>query len=206
MIRLRTPRLVVLAAATALIGLAGCSSTPKAKSAGEERTASRADKPKAAEKPEPPVPDGSVSRKRLDAVLKEGPPWLLARIQIEEVLRKNKFVGWRITQFPSEWDRAGLKPGDVVTQVNGVGLERPDDFWDAWVAVSGAKEIKVAYERDGKANEAVVPIVGDVDPEIKKQLEEGTAPPPPSAKKDKLSLRKTTVVISEEANQPSEDE
>ena len=146
-----------------------------------------------------------VSRTRLDAVLKEGPPWLLSRVQMEEVLRKNKFIGWRITQFPSEWDSSGLRPGDVVSQVNGVALEKPDDLWDAWVAVSGAKEIHVAYERDGKGAEAIVPIVGELNPALKKTLEEGTAPAPASTKKDRLSLRKSTVIISEEANQPSDE-
>jgi hypothetical protein len=71
--------------------------------------------------------------------------------------------------------------------------------------VSDAKEIKVAYERDGKASEATVPIVGELNPATKKTLEEGDAPAPVAAKKDRLSLRKSTVVISEEANQPSDE-
>lgn len=205
MSRLRMPGIAVFAASLALVGLAGCSSTPKAKAAGEERSASRAEKAKPAAKPEPVVPPGSVSRTRVDSVLKEGPPWLLSRVQIEEVLRHNKFVGWRITQFPSDWDSSGLRPGDVVTDVNGVTLEKPDDLWDAWVTVVGAKEIKVSYERDGKSAQAIVPIVGEPDPNLKKELEQGSAPPPSAAKKDKLSLHKSTVIISEEANQPTDE-
>ncbi len=129
--------------------------------------------------PEDNLPPGSLSRARVDAVLRKGPPWLLSHVEVEEVLRKGAFVGWRVVAMPAGWEGSGIKPGDVVTKVNGLGLEKPDDFFAAWTTVAGAKEIRVAYEREGKAEEVAMPIVGEPSPDTKLALEQ--EPPPASA-------------------------
>jgi hypothetical protein len=129
-----------------------------------------------AEVPEENVPAGSLARSRVDAVLRKGPPWLLAHVEVEEVLRKGTFIGWRVVSMPAGWEGSGIKPGDVVTRVNGLGLEKPDDFFSAWTAVAGSKEIRVAYERDGKAEEVAMPIVGEPSADTKLALEQEPAP------------------------------
>jgi len=129
--------------------------------------------------PEENVPPGSLARSRVDAVLRKGPPWLLSHVEVEEVLRKGAFIGWRVMAMPVGWEGSGIKPGDVVTRVNGVGLEKPDDFFSAWTTVAGAKEIRVTYEREGKAEELTMPIVGEPASDTLLALEQ--EPPPASA-------------------------
>jgi len=107
------------------------------------------------------------------------PPGSLARSRVDAVLRKGAFIGWRVMAMPVGWEGSGIKPGDVVTRVNGVGLEKPDDFFSAWTTVAGAKEIRVTYEREGKAEELTMPIVGEPASDTLLALEQ--EPPPASA-------------------------
>jgi hypothetical protein len=182
------------------IGCGGSASRPR--DTGAEPVASASVSPAA--EPEVAVPAGSIGRKRLDAALRRGPPSFLAQVRVEEVIRQNKFIGWRVTQFPAEWDGSGLQPGDVVMQVNGVTPEKDTDLFNVWVSLSEASELKVAYERDGKSGEVVMPIVGDKNPETKKMLEEGMMAPPTRAQAPSTGKQKKTVVISEEAATPTE--
>ncbi len=126
------------------------------------------------------LPPGVVARRDVDNALMRGPGWLLSRIQTEEVLKQNKFIGWRLTAFPAEWDGSGLQPGDVITEVNGTLVERPDDLWTVWLAMADASELRLAFERDGKPAMIALKIHGAPVPETKKALESGTMTPPES--------------------------
>jgi len=117
----------------------------------------------------PDAPAGTISRAELELVLRHGPPWLLQRVPIEEVLEKGKFIGWRLTELPLEWD-ADLQPGDVVTRVNAMPIETPNDFWAAWTTLTVASELKVAYLRDGEPREIAIPIHGSPDPAVASEL------------------------------------
>src|SRR5262245_20875098 len=74
------------------------------------------------------LPAGHLAREDVDAALAKGPPWILRRVAVEEVLRDGKFIGWRLVAMPADWKGIDLKPGDVVTTVNGQTLEKPDDL------------------------------------------------------------------------------
>jgi hypothetical protein len=110
----------------------------------------------------PAVPPGHLSRVEVDRVLvTQGPPWVLRRVICEEVLRNDgKFSGWRLASVPDEWSGIDLKPGDVVTRVNGLPLETPDEAWEAWKSVAGAAELKITVMRDGAARQVTLPIDG----------------------------------------------
>jgi len=163
--RASRPHLAALTA-IALAGLAlggqlgcGASATPSARDQGSAEAPETAEK---AEAPLPPVaaPSGHLARGEVDAALKQGPPWLLQRVRIEEVIRKGKFIGWRVLDMPPEWSGADIRTGDVVTRVNGVTLERPDDLWSAWTTLAVASDLRVHYERDGETREMLMPISG----------------------------------------------
>jgi hypothetical protein len=125
----------------------------------------------------PAIPPGSVDRGLFEAILLEGPQWALERIPIEEVMDQGKFKGWRIVDLPIEWAGIDLRPGDVVTAINGVTLEKPEDLFAAWVAMSSGKEIRVSGSREGEARELVIPIYGDADPAVAAKLSaQGIAP------------------------------
>jgi hypothetical protein len=126
--------------------------------------------PKAAAQAVPDAPAGSISRAALEVVLRHGPPWILQRVPIEEVLEKGKFKGWRVTEVPLDWD-ADLQAGDVVTRVNAMPLETPNDFWAAWTTLTVASELKVAYLRDGEQREIAIPIHGSPNPAVASELQ-----------------------------------
>jgi hypothetical protein len=165
---------IALAFALAL-GLGGCGGTQEA-----------ADTPKPRASADPggagDIPAGSVDRRLLEAILREGPPWVLERVPIEEVLDQGKFKGWRLQDFPAEWSHVELQPGDVVTALNGMPLETPDELWAAWATMGNLSEIKVSFVREGEAKELKVPIWGKADPTMAAQLASGKPPvaPPPA--------------------------
>ena len=152
-------------------GLGGC---------GGAQEGAEAPKPPATAKPESgDVPAGSVDRRLLEAILVEGPPWLLERVPIEEVMDQGKFKGWRLQDFPVEWSHVELQPGDVITALNGMPLETPDELWAAWATMGSSSDIKVSFVREGEAKELKVPIWGKADPTLATKLSSAKAPLPP---------------------------
>src|SRR5262245_5761331 len=129
--------------ALVLLALGGCGGAEPPPAAAPQAAAKPAKPPPAS------LPAGHIARADVDAVLAEGPPWVLRRVPIEEVIREGKFYGWRVVAMPPEWSGIDLKPGDVVTRVNGMTLEKPDDLFTAWTSLVIASDLKVAYERDG---------------------------------------------------------
>jgi hypothetical protein len=199
-------RSLFAAAAVCLVACSSAQEEPKTpKDAGANAHAA-AGKPAADE-----APPGTVARKSLDAVLLRRPPYVLGRVQMEEVLKQNKFIGWRLTSFPADWDKTGLQPGDVVTDVNGVALEKPEDLWTIWLALAEASEIRIGFERDGKAASTSVKIHGAPVPETKVALETGTGmpvdvPPAVGAAPSKPSRKRDTIVITDESANPGDDD
>jgi hypothetical protein len=153
--------------------------------------------PPAVVAPASPVPEGHLDRRTLDQVLRAGPPWLLERVQVEEVMKGGKFAGWRVRELTEDL-RGPVEPGDVVTAVNGKALETPNDFWDAWTSLSVASEIRISVLRDGAAHEVTLPIFGAPDPAVGLALQ---APPPPrrpEAQGGGRPRQKPTIVIREQ--------
>lgn len=151
------------------------------------------------------VPDGAIARRQLEAVLREGPPWVLSRVPIDEVVEGKKFVGWRIQELPVAWDDVDLRAGDVVTGVNAMPLETPTDFWAAWTTLSVASELKINYRREGQEMEVSIPIVGMPNPELGEELSKDpkkepaqSGSPVPGNQSYADPTRKGTVVIKPE--------
>lgn len=167
----------------------GCAANAPEAVAPQKPAQARVETPGAT--PAASAPTGRLARAEVDAIVTEkGPPWLFQRVVPEEVFVNGKFAGWRILSMPKEWESLDLKPGDVVTRVNGMELERPEDVWRAWTSVLVASELKIAYERGGKALELVMPIDGQAAKELPERLRDDA--PPTRRDKDR---KKTTVVI-----------
>lgn len=111
-----------------------------------------------------PIPTGaagSIPRAELDRVLAGSPGAFLARVDADPVLEGRRFVGWRIRSlFAGDARFAGcaLRPGDVVTRVNGLPIERPEQFAAAWDALRGASALSVDVLRDGRPGTLTFPI------------------------------------------------
>ncbi len=99
-------------------------------------------------------------------------PYTLKRSQVKEALRApamilrnvlldydhpvfeaGKFKGFRVLEVRGgpEWTAIDLKPGDVVTAVNGFRVERPEAVGQAMETLVVASELRVDLDRDGEA-------------------------------------------------------
>jgi hypothetical protein len=161
--------------------------------------------PEAPKRPRPAPeakPEGEVviDRAALEVVLRQGPPWVLERVPIEPELEGEKFIGWRVRELPREWERVDLVPGDVITSVNGMPVETPDQLWEAWTTLTVASELRIAYVREGEAKELSIPIWGKPSAGLQKTL--GARPEPTPAtigpSKPQPSKSRSTVVIESE--------
>ncbi len=169
-------------------GLLACGSqTPEA-------TAPPAPKADPPSEPEGIPPTGHIDRHELDRILAQGPGWFFERVPIEEVTRKRKFIGWRLRDLPDSWVEADVRPGDVVTAVNGMPVERPEQFWAAWTTLAVASELKVAILRDGKPEVLSFPIWGSPDGKSAPAAD-AKGPPRPAARPKAGPRRKPTIVI-----------
>jgi type II secretion system protein C len=128
--------------------------------------------PAAPEVAQPPAPAAAAAAADhilrrgavLDAVSK-GLGVLLRHVELEDqpVRVDGKFHGFRIAALrdPQFWAGVDLKPGDVVTSVNGFPIERPEQAQTAFESLQVASELRVAYERDGRPHELVYAIVDE---------------------------------------------
>lgn len=178
--------LVCLASLAPAFGCFGCSSGAES---GGPKTAVAADKPAPAPAPAAATPPDKLERTAIKTVLPNGLPWILRRVWPEEVVREGKFIGWRLVAIPEEWLGLDVRPDDIVTRVNGKGVETPDQLWEAWTSLAIAPELRVNFERNGETKEFVLPIKGDPAPELLASL---TSPSPPPRK---ATTKKGTIVI-----------
>jgi type II secretory pathway component PulC len=110
--------------------------------------------------PAPRVPVTSLRRAEVKATIARGLGAFLQNVAVEDwpVMREGKFHGFKIKSINPEWG-IDLKPGDVVTRVNGIVPEHPDEADAALRALDKAPALKVDYEREGKPRTLELPIV-----------------------------------------------
>ena len=154
---MRTPAFVLV------LSLAACGttgSTPAPTTAGVPRAAAGAKL-----QTPPAMPDHTLARSAVKAVVDQGLGSFLQRVDIDDqpVMAGGKFHGFRIANLRDTnfWAGVDLKPGDVVTAVNGFPIEHPEQAQTAFESLQVASELKVAYDRDGKPRELVYAIVDD---------------------------------------------
>jgi type II secretion system protein C len=104
-----------------------------------------------------------VARSAVNDVVSHGLGAFLQRIELDgrPVRIDGKFHGFRVAALHDEafWRGVDLKPGDVVTSVNGLPIERPDQAQTVFDSLEVAGELRVAYDRDGQPRELVYSIV-----------------------------------------------
>ena len=110
------------------------------------------------------LPANAIARSAVDAVLSAGPGAFLQSVSIDEhpVFLGGKFHGFRIAALQGDaWKGVDLRPGDVVTHVNGFSVEHPEEAAEAFYSLRVASELRVEYERDGEPRELRFGIVDD---------------------------------------------
>jgi hypothetical protein len=112
-----------------------------------------------------------VSRAGLAHILGESPGHFFGLVEVEGVGDESgsRFQGWRIVSLPTDtpsW--LDVRVRDVVTSVNGMGLERPEDAQRVYELLRVASEVRIDLLRDGEARVVRIPVV-----------DESEAPPEP---------------------------
>jgi type II secretory pathway component PulC len=107
-----------------------------------------------------PKPVTSLKRAAVKETIAQGLGVFLQNITLEDwpVMHDGKFHGFTIRTINSNWG-VDLKPGDVVTRVNGIVPEHPEEADAALRSLEKAPSLKVDFERDGKAKTLELPIV-----------------------------------------------
>jgi len=107
-----------------------------------------------------PAPVTSLKRAAVKETITRGLGVFLQNVTVEDwpVMHDGKFHGFKIRSINADWG-LDLKPGDVVTRVNGIVPERPEEADAALRSLEKAPALKIDYERDGKAKTLELPIV-----------------------------------------------
>ncbi len=112
-----------------------------------------------------PMPEHAVRRTAVMRVLGGGLGLFLQKVTLEDqpVMKDGRFHGFRVATLsdPGFWTGVDLRPGDVVTSVNGMPIEHPEEALEAFKALGIASEVRIAYEREGQPRELRYTIVED---------------------------------------------
>jgi hypothetical protein len=146
--------------------LGGCATSPRA-APESPPTASEAFVPTSpAPPPAPPIetssskddvgqrasPPRTILRSQLTQVLNRSPAYFLSQVQTEPRFVDGRFRGWKLVSFfPGDARFAGVdvRPGDVITRINGRPIEQPDQFMLVWDRLRVERELVLEFERDG---------------------------------------------------------
>jgi hypothetical protein len=100
---------------------------------------------------------GHIEREALERVLDAGPARFLQGLDVKAVVTRDAqaggrpvFHGWQIAAFwPGDprFVAVDLLPGDVVLQVNGNPMVRPDDFQAVWDGLRQASQLVIEVWR-----------------------------------------------------------
>lgn len=122
-----------------------------------------------------PAKPGTLQRADVERVIDSGFGRFLSHVDVQPSVSAGKFKGWSIValQPPELWSGVDLRPGDVVTRVNGMPIERELEAFDAFQAVRAADKLEVSYFRQNQPRTLTFVIVGKPSPSLPK------APPPP---------------------------
>lgn len=127
-----------------------------------EARAPRAEDPEpaTAPAPAPPKPITSLRRGEVRETIRHGLGAFLQNVTVDDypVMESGKFKGFKLRTINETWG-IDLRPGDVITKVNGMSIEHPEDADAALRSLEKAPALRVDFEREGKAKTLELPIV-----------------------------------------------
>jgi hypothetical protein len=135
--------------AVVAIGIAACGASPEPPAETPRPATSRPP-------PEPGLPPlaaGHAWRVEVMRVMSPGMGAFLQRLEVREQLVDGRFRGFRIMDLrgdPGFWRGTDLKPGDVVTRVNGRSIGHYKEAYKVWQSLATANLLEVEYERAGR--------------------------------------------------------
>lgn len=163
------------ATTTAPAGSAPPSVAPVAETQGEHLIeASATSDPAVAAVAEPPAPSAppagcaarvgsdSLRRSALKRTVDAGLGRWLQTVSVDPLLARGHFRGWIIRSFNADdacYVGVDLRAGDVVTRVNGRGVEHPEEALEVWTKLPASSELVIDFLRDGQARKVRFGIV-----------------------------------------------
>jgi type II secretory pathway component PulC len=87
--------------------------------------------------------------------------WLAGGAEVERKIAKSRLQGWEIRRlYPGDpcYLAVDLRPFDVVTQVNGKSIEKPEQAFDVLGSLRTASELVVDFLRDGQPQKLTLQI------------------------------------------------
>lgn len=152
--------LVVLLALSLGGATSGCGGSKTPAASPDPAVATGAPNESTKASPAPAKPVTSLKRTAVNDAISRGLGSFLQNVSVEDwpVMLEGKFHGFKIRSINPEWG-IDLRAGDVVTRINGIVPEHPEEADTALRSLEKAASLKVDYEREGKARTLELPIV-----------------------------------------------
>jgi general secretion pathway protein C len=108
----------------------------------------------------PMISPGMPSLDSIRAATGTDPAELAKQVQIYPVIENGRMAGVRLSAGRDSdiLSRAGLRPTDVVTSVNGIPLDGPQRSAELMTALKDARSVQVTVRRDGKDTQLTIGI------------------------------------------------
>ncbi len=99
----------------------------------------------------------TLYRDEVSGVVEGGLGLFLQHLELDASFAQGQFRGFRIMRLspPDYWQGVDLRPGDVVTRVNGMSIERPFEAHRAFTSLKTADQLVVNYLRAGEPRQLV---------------------------------------------------
>lgn len=154
------PAALVLALCIGSLASVACGEPPPAKSA--ESAASAHEAAPTTTAAAVPAKTTSLRRSQVKASIARGLGYFLQNVTVDDypVMRGNKFHGFKVKSISADLG-VDIQPGDVVTRVNGMSIEHPEEADAAMRTLEKATALRVDFERDGKPRTLELPITED---------------------------------------------
>lgn len=94
-----------------------------------------------------------VQRADVESFMRRGPAFALTQVVVDPVHGTSGFEGYKIaslTPAVTAFLQTQVKQGDVLTHLNGIKIERPDDYLQAWNRLKEAPVLSIDFVRDGQ--------------------------------------------------------
>ncbi|HSD66409.1 MAG TPA: PDZ domain-containing protein, partial [Vicinamibacteria bacterium] len=101
---------------------------------------------------DPETPAREMAKVEVQRRLGEEIPRILAETALAPVMEEGRVVGVQVTRLPegSLLTDAGLRPGDVLTQINGTEIDGMATLIGLWPRLQSASELRATVLRNGQ--------------------------------------------------------
>lgn len=101
---------------------------------------------------------GSATLERMRSMIQQNPGALSDVIRPQQVMVQGKQRGFRVYpgRNPAAFARLGLRPGDLITEINGTPLDDPARGDEIFRTIGSTPEVRVSVTRNGRQNDMVL--------------------------------------------------